>query len=248
MRKKNNYLLLLSFIFAYLSTDTPFLYARSLVMGMIQFPRILKKIPSVRIYYGGKIVNSHAHEGIAKVTFEVSKNNRQSTFYLLITEHIQYQVKTFADKSWQSNTIDYLQLPPQQPYKFYRLELLPDALETMDTMEIPKQQTRQTEKDNRYHWKVYEEQLPTTGKIPDETIVVCYFPEAITIRNGGSKLELPAIAIKHNVIDWMGSEEKLHEESIKLQIASLDTDTIHAPTRQEIKQNPQRTLIINHIA
>ena len=65
--------------------------------------------------------------------------------------------------------------------------------------------------------------------------------------NGGSKLELPAIIIKHNVIDLMGSEEKLHEASVKLQIASLDTDTIHTPTKREIKQDYQCTLIINNI-
>ncbi|MGB8367202.1 MAG: hypothetical protein WCD44_02480 [Candidatus Babeliales bacterium] len=243
MRKKNNYLLLLSFIFAYLSITMSSLHARSLVMGIIQFPRLLKKAPSIRIYYGGKIINSHAHEDTPKVTFEVSKNNRQTIFYLLVTEYIQYQVKKCNNSTWASNTIDYLQLPKEQAYKFYRLELLPDTLEPIDP--FPKQ--AQAEKNKTYHWQVKEEQLPTTGKIPDETIVACYFPEAIVITNGGNKLELPPITIKRNILEQMGSEEKLHEESIKLQIASLDTDTIHAPTKQEIKQGQQRTLIINHL-
>jgi len=208
---------------------------------------MLKKVPAIRVYYGGKIVNSYTHEDIPKVTFEVSKNNQQTTFYLLVTEQIKYQVKTFSDISCQSNTIDYLQLPSNQQYKFYRLELIPDAIESIDNMELLKQQNALPEKNNNYHWKIYEEQLPENGKIPDETIVVCYFPDAIAMLNGGSKLELPAIVIKRNVIDLMGSEEKLHEASVKLQIASLDTDTIHTPTKREIKQDYQRTLIINNI-
>jgi len=246
-KKRTNYPMLLSLIFTCLSTITPFLYTRSLLMGMIQFPRMLKKVPAIRVYYGGKIVNSYTHEGIPKVTFEVSKNNHQTVFYLLVTEHIQYRVKTFSDLSWQSNTIDYLQLPPNQQYKFYRLELVPDAIESMDNMEPLKQPSTSAEQNNSYYWKVYEEQLPENGKIPDETIVVCYFPNVIAIFSGGSKLELPAIVIKHNVIDLMGSEEKLHEASVKLQIASLDTDTIHTPTKREIKQDYQCTLIINNI-
>jgi len=246
-KKRTNCLILLSLIFTGLSTITPSLYTRSLLMGMIQFPRMLKKVPAIRVYYGGKIVNSYTHEGISKVTFEVSKNNHQTTFYLLVTEHIQYQVKTFSDMLWQSNTIDYLQLPPHQQYKFYRLELTPDVIESIDNMELLKQQSSPAEKNNNYHWKIYEEQLPENGKIPDETIVVCYFPNAIAMLNGGSKLELPAIVIKRNVIDLMGSEEKLHKASTKLQIASLDTDTIHTPTKREIKQDYQRTIIINNI-
>ncbi len=246
MRKKNKYLLLLSFIFAYLSITMPLLHARSLMMGMIQFPRTLKKTPSIRIYYCGKIVNSHTHKDMPKVTFEVSKNNHQTTFYLLVTEQIQYQIKTCNHLGWQSNTIDYLRLPPKQPYKFFRLELLPDVLETMNAIKTSKTNELETE-NKQYHWQVYEEQLPATGKIPDETIVVCYFPELITMNKGGNKLELPPITIKRNIIDQMGSEEKLYEESLKLQIASLDTDTIHVPTKQEIKQDQQRTLIINHL-
>jgi len=246
-KRKINHLVLLSLIFTCLSTITPFLYTRSLLMGMIQFPRMLKKVPTIRVYYGGKIVNSYTHEGIPKVTFEVSKNNHQTIFYLLVTEYIQYQVKTFSDLSLESNTIDYLQLPPKQQYKFYQLELVPNTLESIDNMEFLKQHSTSAEQNNSYHWKVFEEQLPGNGKIPDETIVVCYFPNAIAMLNGGSKLELPAIVIKHNVIDLMGSEEKLHEASVKLQIASLDTDTIHTPTKREIKQDYQRTLIINNI-
>jgi len=246
MRKKNNYLVLLSFIFAYLATSAPLVYTRSLVMGTIQFPRILKKVPFIRLYYGGKIVNSAIHKGIAKVTFEVSKNNRQNTFYLLVTPHIEYQVKPFA-APWQSNTISYLKLPANQPYKFYRLALQPNALTAMDSREMTKPSSRATEKNNDYYWEVSEEQLPATGKIPDQTIVVCYFPETIFIRKGGSKLELPALVVNQKIIEQMGSEKKLHEESIELLIASLDTDTIHAPTKQEIKQDQQRTLIINHL-
>ncbi len=246
-KKRTNYLLLLSLIFTCLSTITPFLYTRSLLMGMIQFPRMLKKVPAIRVYYGGKIINSYRHEGIPKVTFEVSKNNHQTTFYLLVTEHIEYRVKTLSDLSCQSNTIDYLQLPPNQQYKFYRLELVPDAIESINNMELLKQQNTPSEENNSYHWKVYEEQLPGNGKIPDETIVVCYFPNVVAMLNGGSKLELPTIVIKQNIIDLMGSEEKLHEASVKLQIASLDTDTIHTPTKRKIKQDYQCTLIINNI-
>lgn len=251
-KKRSNQSILLLFIFSYLATTILFLYPRSLLMGLIQFPRVLKKIPPIRVYYGGKIINSYAHKGIPKVTFEISKTNQQTIFYLLVTENIHYQVKEFSDRTYQSNIIDHLQLPPHQLYKFYRLELVPSSIETTDNnMELLAQEQtslkNKKDKTDNYHWKISEKRLPQNGKIPDETIVICYFPHAIATVKGGSKIELPTLIIKPNIIELMGSEEKLHEASIKLQLASLDLDTIHAPTKREIKQHYQHTLVINTI-
>ena len=61
--------------------------------------------------------------------------------------------------------------------------------------------------------------------------------------SGGTLLELPVIIIKPDVVELAGSAENLYESSIKLQLASLNSDAIHAPLKHVIKQIGQRTLI-----
>lgn len=236
---------LLSLIFSILATTATIGYTRSLLMGTIQFPPAIKQIPAIRVYYGGKIISSNIHEsGMPKVTFEVTRGKRQNRFYILVIETFDYQLKQTLESDWNQNTIDYLKITPDQPYKFYVLDLIQDTpeLDQNNSMEILKHHTQNYP--STYHWEINDGELSQEGKVPDATIIVRYFPELIQGLKGGNNLELPTIVLRPDMVEHYGSEEKLYEDSIKLLLASIDSDTIHAPTKREIKSDHRRVLVV----
>jgi len=235
-----------SLIFSILATAPTGLFARSLLMGNVQFPYTIKKMSPIRVYYAGKIIHSHSHEiGVPKVTFEIPRGKRQNRFYILITEEISYQLKDLLELNSKQNTVDYLKVIPNQSYKFYVLDLIQDTplFDQSTSIEALKNKNI-TSTTPTYHWEIREELLPESGEIPDATIVICYFPEFIAGLKGGSNLELPTIVLRSDMLERAGSQEKLYEESIKLQLASINSDTIHAPTKCETKSDQQRMLIV----
>ncbi len=243
--KKLHPKLVVLLIFSILATAPISIFARSLLMGTVQFPHAISDIPTIRVYYGGKIISSHLHEGgIPKTTFEITRGKRQNRFYILVTAEIGYQLKNLLEPDWNQNTIDYLKVIPGQPYKFYILDLIQDnpTFDQNNSMEALKQHS-QANTTPSYHWEIYEQELSESGKIPDATIVICYFPEFVAGLKGGSQLELPTIVLRSDMVERAGSRDKLNQESIKLQLASIDSDTIHAPTKRELKPQQHRMLI-----
>ena len=225
----------ISLIFSILATVSANINARSLLMGTVRFPHA---VTPIRIYYGGKIIPSNTPNSvIQKVTFEIPRGNRQNRFYVLITEEIGYQLKKILEPDSNQNTVDYLKVVSDQPYKFYVLDLIQDTsqFDNGNGIEISTNLT--------YHWEIHEKQLPESGQIPDATIVICYFPELVAGLKGGSNLELPTIILRSDILEQAGSQEKFTEKSIRLQLASINSDTIHAPTKREIRSEHHRILI-----
>jgi len=216
---KKPYTFLLSLIFAPLTTaSTP---QANLIMGTIQFPNTVQKVPTPRIYYGGRIVLRESYNDTKTVTFSIPKSKYTNSFYMLITESIGCQTR-------QDNIIDYLKISPEKKHKLYGLRLLEN----------------QTDKDSEnYHWDIIKIQIDPTGRIPDNTIIICLPAKYIDQITGGNALELPTIKIKSNIIDLAGSEEKFNEATIALLLASLDSDTIHTPVEQAVKHVNKHTLI-----
>ncbi len=245
--KINHPKLVVSLILSILATASTGLFARSLLMGTIQFPHTIKQVSPIRVYYAGKIIHSHIHEiGVPKVTFEIIRGKRQNRFYILITEEISYQLKDLLELDSKQNTIDYLKVIPGQPYKFYVLDLIQDIPPFNQITGMPTIKNKNLVSTTpTYHWEIREELLPTTGEIPDAAIVICYFPEFVAGLKGGSSLELPTIALRSDMLKSAGSQDKLYEESIKLQLASINSDTIHAPTKCETKLDQQRMIIVS---
>lgn len=199
-----------------------------LILGAFQFPQTIMSVPVPRIYYMGKTIPCEVHEGTKKVTFDLPKQKNTHQFFLLITESISCELK--KNDFLNQQTIDYIYVPVGKTYKYYKLTL---TNEKKEPEELPK-----------LCWKIKEKQLAlNTNRIPDEAIVVLYSPEYIDGLSGGTSLELPVISIKPDVVDLAGSAENLYESSIKLQLASLNSDAIHAPLKQVVKQIGQRTLI-----
>jgi hypothetical protein len=228
----------LSLILIILSTGHETLKPQSLLMGTIQFAKSAI-IDPIRIYYGGKIIPTNEHEtNIPKITYDIVKGNEQTTFYMLITQMPpKHQLKNAPDQDDDQNTIDYLAIHPETPYKFYKLELIKDEPTASETQTIATTSS--------YHWNINEDLLPTTGKLPDTAIIINYFPTFIKAVKGGTGLELPTIFVDNSLIEHFGSQENFEDALIELQLASLHTDIIHAPVRRKMKNDKQRLLIMD---
>lgn len=198
-----------------------------LVLGSLQFPYSVEQIPVPRIYFLGKTIPCEIHKSERKITFDIPKNRFCKECYLLITESIDYTLKKSKYMA-DVQAIDHIKVPQNQPYKFYRLTLVKDPQPDSDL----------------YYWKVAQEGLPNDSRrIPDETIIILYTPDYVAQITGGSLLELPTIVMKSDIVALAGSQDALFEQSIALQLASLNSDTIHAPLKHAIKQLGSTTLI-----
>ena len=232
-----------SLIFLILATAPAGLFARSLLMGTVQFPHIIDQLLPRRVYYAGKIVRSDIDA--RRMLFEIPRGTRQNRFYILITEEISYQLKDLLEPDGKQNTIDYLKVIPDQTYKFYVLDLIQDIPPFNQSTSIATLKNKNLVSTTpTYHWEIREELLPETGEIPDAAIIICYFPEFVAGLKGGSNLELPTIVLRSDMLERAGSQDKLYEESIKLQLSSINSDTIHAPTKCETRSDKQRMLIV----
>ncbi len=224
-------------LFGVLLCSISSLQASSLIMGAVQFPNSIAKVPMIRVYCGGQIIYQSCeteHES-KKFIFKIPKTRYQKKFHLLITESINFKVAKNRASKKRQNTIKYLTVPTNQPYKLYKLKLV----STMHKEEIDDE-----EKEPTYQWKIKEKNIAEKKrKIPDDAIIVCYNPDWVNSLRVENTFELPTIVMKKNLLELVGSENKFAEFSDKLLLASINSDTIHATMRQVIKQDQQRTTI-----
>ena len=198
-------------------------YFEALFIGTIQFPNTIKKVPNIRVYCSGHIIKTETDDDSKKLTFSIPESKNKKRFSLLID-------------------------PSLQEYKFYQFELVKKNAEqngeSKDKTKSIKNHEQPENHNADYHWVIEEDHLALEdGRIPDDTVIICYKPSYIEGLQGGTKLEFPHIRIKNNILQLAGSEDQLHDTSITLLLSSLDYDTIHRSIRQEIKQDYQKTLI-----
>ncbi len=226
-------------------TMSNILFAQNVIMGTIQFPHNVKKIPAIRVRSGGKIISYNSCEidqKAKKFTFCAPKFNGQKEFYLLITEIVNFEKIKSSGFEESHNTIDYLKIDPSKPYKLYVLKLETIQSDTADKKKSASH--NHTQESVEYHWTIEEQLVPLqTGRIPDDTIVVCFNPTFVAKLEGGSAFELPTIKLKNNLTELYGSEDKFIDLSNKLLLSSLDIDAIHARGQQVVKNEHQRNII-----
>ncbi len=225
------------------------------MMGTIQFPSDVAKVPDIRIYRGGRKIVCETDEDSKKITLTIPREPREESFYLLVSEAVQYHQVKPEDEADIQNTISYFRVPKGQDYTLYRLSL---ACEEHEQNDEPLQSYKHLfEKDAaqhfgkkkkmntpKYTWKVTKEALPTdSGRLPDDTIIVHYVPTLIESISGGSKFELPTIKMKNNLLQLVGSEKELHELSDSLLLSCLDLEPLHATIQQKVRFGKLHTLV-----
>lgn len=232
--------------------------AQNLMMGTIQFPNDLAAIPSIRVYRGGRIIPSEADAYSKKITLTIPREPREETFYLLVTEAIQFhQLESeYADEDDTQNTISFFRVPQKQAYKLYKLNLV---CEQQDLNKGPLASYKHIfeadaanhfghkndkKKQEKFVWKITEETLSKeTRRIPDDTIIVYYYPHLIESIAGGTKFELPTIKMKTDLLSIVGSEKNLHDLSDGLLLSCLDHEPLHTTMQQKVRFGKLHTLV-----
>lgn len=178
--------------------------------GSLSFPRTIKNVPPVRVYWSGHRIACETSKTNKAINFSIPGIRQQHSLYLVIAEGALPQT--------EDNVILYFYLPKGSPYKFYLLEL-------------NEQFDPQTKK-FKLTWTSKENQLLTDAqgnlRLPDSAIIVYYDPQLIAGLEGGSGLDLPTIKVMPNVLSLVGgSEYSLHETSTRILCAAQLMDTVH---------------------
>jgi hypothetical protein len=231
----------LSLIFTLFSTGATLRSAQAPLMVTVQYTKNSTVVP-INVNCGGIHITTSTHEsgGVAKTTFEIPKSSEQTRFYCLVTStNVGGKLKTMPEEVTYHNTFEYLAINPAAPYKFYAIDLVKDPiLEGTTDPKLPKKPT--------YHVEIKEEALPETGQIPDRTIIITCDPAWIMNIKGGTQAEF-TITLDNSLSEKFESEEKFEEAVIKLQLAALDSNTLHTPMRRKIKTDGRCTRIMESL-
>jgi len=201
-----------------------------LLMGSIQYPQIIEKVPTIRIYRGGNKIKSEVNDEGKKLNFSIFASSYQTKFYVLLSEKIDFVT--------EKGVVLYLKVPSMSPYKLYELELVKSDVFSdvaTDTQGI-KHESKVV-----YRWEIREEMLPGNGKIPDDAVIVYQNPAHISGLDGdyagevgAAAYDLPKIVIRSDLLDIVGSEKELHDLSDKQLLSAIDFDPLHTAITQEI--------------
>lgn len=218
---------LILFILTIVHSPLLFSYGKGIFVGSVQFPKTLEDIPQFRIYHGGNKLKSGIHTHGKKVTFTIPEDKRRTAFTVIITESIQF--------ASEDNTIIYLKLAQNQPYKFFSIQLI-----KMDNGIVENDKR----KEPTYEWIIEEQHINLLdSRIPDDALIICMNPNFIQGLEGGNSVELPKIIVKNDAVQLAGSQAKFEDSYAKLLLSSLDTDAIHANIHEEVKQDRQKMRI-----
>ena len=215
-------------IFAILTSIS--LDALSVIPCTIQFPEKISKVPTIRIYCGGKIIPSTIDQTSKTLTFSVPQYTHQEQFKLLVTETIDFSFYLSKYQPKDNNTAAYVKLKDGQPYYLFTFTSLPDLEGNKDGSSCIWQIDKVTNRDQN-------------NKIPDDAIILCMPPEWIHSMNNSYAFELPTITIKSTVLESSKSEKEFFERAVKLQLAAIDSDTMHGCSADVIKQQHNRIMI-----
>ncbi len=217
-----------------------------LLIGTVQFPLGHNHREPVPVYYGGHIISVEMqHSG--KMSFEIPKEKYQTTFYVLVTqaEHICPHVAHLGTDEDRLSMVDYLCVTADMPYKLYELTLVETEKEKESDFFSDAGQDVPAPISIAYEWKIQEMLLPDTGQIPDKTVIVSFLPDLVSDICGGSELALPTIYVKNQEKKEDGSGgNELGDLAVQMQLASLDINTLHAPTKKIIANATKCTFII----
>jgi hypothetical protein len=224
---------------------------KTTLLGSIQFPKTILEVPQIRVYAEGTAIDDCISDNTTKkVSFSLNTDKYRSIFYLLVTPKPGQKAKEAQPELGlvTQNTIDYLKVPQGQRYKLYKLELTTTLTGSRDFdlsgfdnhANLFKKPVAQNAPELAYNWTIQETKLASTGRLPDDTIIICFNPDYVeglkinTDRDQHS-FELPLVVIKENIVQLAGSLENLKFESDILIISALDSATFHAKPKQEFK-------------
>lgn len=201
--------------------------------GIIQFPASLNTLPKFPLYSSGKKLTTELDQSKNIIHFTAPKASYQYEFHIVITPSIDFEM---VDNNDDSNTVDYLKVSKDLKYKYFYAYLAPVESSTKNKTAL---------QDAPFEWIIEEKNLPESGRIPDNAIILVCNPDFVESIQPGNYRDLPLIKIRSDIVQFAGSETKIHDQLNEILLASIDIDTIHATARQEqcIKISQNKVLI-----
>jgi hypothetical protein len=219
MYKKLQHISFLLFVIGHLSA-----HVTSFYFGTIKSTKgsIATPIP---YYYRGNSGLLMAHNDL--ITFEIPADPREKKLYLLVTDLEPRPVpEQNSDGSIIFNTFQYLELADDALYRFFTLE-----------------------RSNDGSWSISEEKLTSNRTIPDQTIVLLYFPELISHIAGGSLSELPTFFIDPlpHELETHSLHVEISERLTKMHLSAINLNTIHTPVKYLKHHKNNKILIAQYV-
>lgn len=202
---------------------------QTLFMGTIQWPTLLKKVPSLRLYRAGHQLAVETNNETRQSTYSLPELKDVSLLTMIIIEpdHIK-QVMA------EDNTVNHLAITKNAPYKCFQI------IRTHEQQEPIKEGEKGLIVEG---WKVEQRRLRDDGIIPDDALIICYNPGFIEEVSGGNTIDLPTIHIDNTIVKKIGSEEALHDAADAYLITCLNLDTIHTKLTFDVKQHQEKKLV-----
>lgn len=217
----------------------------ALILGSIQFPFSLTKVPNIRVYYGGVKIKTESDTDTRRLTFALPRGSNQNKFFVLITDAVGFSLAREQDNS-VTNTIEYLKVLRGHQYRLFELSLVQPSDSVAKSTEDNQIASAEHVPATTPMWHIQEQKiLHEDQRVPDTTVIICYNPEFIDTMRAGTIHELPVLIVKPNIIDLAGGTESLvHQTSDEMLIASMDIDTIHRAINESVKQIDKYRAII----
>ncbi len=224
-----------------LMSATPIMSAsQSMFIGTIQFPATIKKVPNLRIWYGGHKITGETNNRTKQLIFSIPEIGESKKFHIVISDSIQFEMEEDAD-----NTAKYMKIGNNKPYKCCEIVRMKQeqSFHTNATYEYTGSRPLINESKVAYSWKITKKGLDNNRQLPENAIVICFPSDYVDRIEGGNKSELPRIMVKQDLLERVGSEQKLHDQATELLLSAINFDTMHTKITQEIKNQPTKTII-----
>ena len=176
-------------------------------MASIQFPSTIKELPDIRAYFAGTKALCEKDDALHRLLFTISAERTMLKLYILVAENPSFHF---------DETVRYLKSKPNDAYKLWSVELMhKKQTEVAGSKAVGGIKLNKDE--SPYYWIIHEQTIDEkTGKIPDNTLVIKYNPKLVDHLEGGSSVELPKIMMASNILELVGSKEKLQDLSIAI--------------------------------
>lgn len=207
------------FCFLMVHTITPFT-DQAVYFGTIQMPTNCVLASGIRVWHEGKALRTDFDPLSEKVSFEVSIDSDTRFFYLVISHQLSFQT--------QDNTVTHFEIVAGGSCKMYCLELTKNGA-------------------GQLVWEIQQLKKMITP-IPVEAVVVYCPAEYVQEVVSTSSIEFPKIVLKNNLIELLGSAEKLDDILAWVRLHAIDYDPVHETVKREIKkQDSSKTIIVMNV-